>query len=234
MNKLERLLTAYDYLRNQGIAHTKVDVASAMGATPQNVSAAFKGNERCLTKSFVQRFYEAYKDIFNLDWLQDGEGEMLKSNSNDVRLEVAEAERHFIPFFDTAAFECGPEGFTTALQDFEADAELVLPVPAKGVMFAVRAHGRSMINVAEPSRSIGDNSVVVLRKVNDPSAIRWGEVYALATDDGCIIKKVMPAGDGQVRCVSFNSDEYPDFYLTVGVGGQVHDLAEVVAVLNIF
>lgn len=76
---------------------------------------------------------------------------------------------------------------------------------------------------------IGENSIVKLWRVNAPSVLKWVEVYAIATDDGCIIKMLMPCGDGKVRCVSCNSEEYPEFTLS---GEQIHDLAEVVAVLN--
>lgn len=77
MEKRERLKAAYDYLRNQGRVHTQSDVASLMDATRQNVSAAMKGKDGVLTNSFLKRFNAAFDDVFNSDWLINGEGEML-------------------------------------------------------------------------------------------------------------------------------------------------------------
>lgn len=77
MERKDRLKAAYDYLRNQGKVHTQSDVASAMGATRQNVSAALKGKEGVLTDNFLKRFNAAYGDIFDTAWLLDGIGEML-------------------------------------------------------------------------------------------------------------------------------------------------------------
>lgn len=77
MERKERLQTAYEYLRNQGRVHTQKDVASAMEATRQNVSAALKGKDGVLTDNFLRRFNLAFGEPFNLDWLINGDGEML-------------------------------------------------------------------------------------------------------------------------------------------------------------
>jgi len=86
MERKERLKAAYDYLRSQGKVHTQIDVATAMGATKPNVSAALKGKEGILTDSFLRRFNAAYGLMFNIDWLIKGEGEML---SPPLRQEIS-------------------------------------------------------------------------------------------------------------------------------------------------
>lgn len=77
MERKERLKIAYDFLRSRGVVHTQKDVASIMEATQQNVSAALKGKEGVLTDNFLRRFNLAFGDPFNIDWLINGNGEML-------------------------------------------------------------------------------------------------------------------------------------------------------------
>ncbi len=70
MSRKERFTQAINYLKAQGIAQTKKEVAESLGADASNIS-------REPTDSLIDRFLEAYKGIFNKDWLLTGEGEML-------------------------------------------------------------------------------------------------------------------------------------------------------------
>lgn len=81
MDKKERFSEAYNYLRQIGLAHTQKDVAERMHSTPPNVSSAMKGVEAVLTDSFLRRFNAAYGNIFSVDWLITGNGEMLDSKN---------------------------------------------------------------------------------------------------------------------------------------------------------
>lgn len=61
--------------------------------------------------------------------------------------------------------------------------------------------------------------------------IQWGEVYAMATADGYVVKKIMPSDmEGCVKCVSFNGEEFPPFDLNVN---EIYDYAKVVGVATI-
>ena len=59
-----------------------------------------------------------------------------------------------------------------------------------------------------------EGSRVVVRRINERAFIEWGNVFALDTINGTIIKKLMPVeGDPEkVKCVSLNP-EYPAFDL---------------------
>ena len=81
MEKNERLKEAFIYLKNQGKVHTQADVAKKMNATAPNISAALKGEKKVITDSFLKRFNSAFDEVFNLDWLMTGEGEMLTCNA---------------------------------------------------------------------------------------------------------------------------------------------------------
>jgi len=78
MERKDRLKEAFEYLRKQGKAHTKADIADRMKASRPNVSSAFSGDAKCLTDKFLMRFNSAYGSIFDEDWLLRGEGEMLR------------------------------------------------------------------------------------------------------------------------------------------------------------
>ena len=77
MNKKERLNQAYNYLKYKGIIRSQSDLAEKMNASQPNISAALSGVPRVLTSRFLRRFNEAAENIFSLDWLLTGEGEML-------------------------------------------------------------------------------------------------------------------------------------------------------------
>lgn len=68
--------------------------------------------------------------------------------------------------------------------------------------FTMRIKGNSM----EPKYESGDE--IALKKSN--SIIEWGKDYVLDTEDGVIFKKIYEDGDN-IRCVSYNNVEYPDF-----------------------
>lgn len=63
-------------------------------------------------------------------------------------------------------------------------------------------------NSMEPKYEGGDE--IACKQVFD--YIEWGKTYVLATNDGAIVKRIYDAED-KVRCVSYNSDEYPDFFV---------------------
>lgn len=137
-----------------------------------------------------------------------------------------------IPFYEVENFECGtPAGFGGALESTNPDGYFNFPwVKPDGNTFCVKAHGNSMLNRDDPNHSICHGSYIALRR-NEVSAIQWGEVYALATANGYIIKKLMPSErEGYVKCVSFNSEEFPPYDLNVN---EIYDYAIVVGVATI-
>ena len=137
-----------------------------------------------------------------------------------------------IPFYDVENFECGtPAGFGGALESTNPDGYFNFPwIKNAGNVFCVKAHGNSMLNFNDPIHSICHGSYVALKR-NSINVIQWGEVYALATADGYIIKKLMQSErEGYVKCVSFNSEEFPPYDLDVN---EIYDYAIVVGVATI-
>lgn len=157
----------------------------------------------------------------NRIWLLTGTGDMVVAHQ-------AGDPPNGIPYFEDANFGCSPTGFTGSLSSMQADDYINVPgLPADEKTFIVRARGDSMVNTSDPSRSIPNGAYVAIQKANLTTPM-WGEVYALSTDDGCIIKRLYPSERaGYVKCVSYNQ-EYPPFELRAD---EIHDLAIVKAVL---
>lgn len=86
-NKVGRLAVAYEYLKSIGKAHKQQDIAEQMSTDKANVSRAMNGDARYLTNRFLSRFNMAYGNIFNLDWLLCGVGDMCCSDISDEELQ---------------------------------------------------------------------------------------------------------------------------------------------------
>lgn len=79
MKKVDRLKMIYEYLRDIGAIHTKLDLSKSIGFDKTNLSSAFSGNEKYLTKGLFEKICNTFHDI-NPDWLFTGEGDMLGHN----------------------------------------------------------------------------------------------------------------------------------------------------------
>lgn len=188
----------------------------------QTVNRQLKG-ESLLSSSLVESFLNTFPYVSS-EWLLRGKGEMyLQDNTVMLSAETTGG----IPFYDHA-IECGtPADFNACIEADKADGKIMLP-NIQGD-FALVAHGDSMIDVEHPDRSIPSGAIVVLRKIDEITFIRWGEVYALATRDGFVIKRIMPLDSDNIECHSFNGAEFPPFRLSKS---EIVGLARVIAVVN--
>lgn len=82
METRERIISAYNHLKDVGIISSQQNVADRMGIRKESVSKAFSGNKSYLTNTFILKFNNAFDNMFNNDWLMEGKGEMLKNNQS--------------------------------------------------------------------------------------------------------------------------------------------------------
>ncbi|MFI3239478.1 MAG: S24 family peptidase [Bacteroidales bacterium] len=224
-----RLKTANAHLEVRGLTLKQLQLADKIGYHKSSVSSAFGGNPKYLTNTFLKKYNAVYDNIFNIDWLINGNGSMLHINSEESFLIE---DGYGIPYYSDEAFCCGsPEGFSNALTKSNPSGYISFPgIEPSSDTFIVKAHGDSMINRENPSKSITDGTWVALRKL-DKSNFRWGEVYAIATTSGYLIKRITQSEtDGFIRCESFNiEDNYTAFDISVI---EIFDVAQVIGTAN--
>lgn len=99
---------------------------------------------------------------------------------------------------------------TGAEQMTKANAVGVMAVPGvpigEGTPY-IQVRGSSMVNRRDPAHSIPEGAWIGIQP-SQSSVIRWGEVYAVMTTDGPVVKKLMPSErEGYITCVSFNEED---------------------------
>ena len=187
----DRLLIYIKYL---GIGQSKFEKLCGLSNGYINNS---KGN---FGSAKIEDILKACDDL-NRSWLLTGEGEMLKSKNDpcdkdgsgneDIEIEHV----RLLPLF---AHGGSLSDFTVSVKD--SDCEKVVS-PVKGADFAIQVTGDSMA----PEYPSG--SVILIKKINESSFIEWGKAYVLDTENGSVVKKVVPSDkEGCIRCVSINPD----------------------------
>ncbi|MBD5212678.1 MAG: S24 family peptidase [Bacteroidales bacterium] len=153
----------------------------------------------------ARKILDTYSDI-NRVWFLTGRGQMFES----------EIQPDFItyPLIDTSLAQCGKADGLSEASKMEDLPRIAIPGIPRETEFFIQATGHSMINHEHPHLSIPPSSLVGLSKINT-GIIRWGEVYAVSTIDGIMIKRLLPDDNDQtiVRCLSYNSEEFPEFVI---------------------
>lgn len=243
MADIKRVTKVVDWLIFEKIVKSRKDLALKMGYTESSMSQIL--NQKVpLSEKFIKNL-SILDNRINIDWLLGNEGDMLKegkgymeigeSGTSPILNEYQEnyntkGRLETIPLVEDIKATCGtPDGFSVAIKKDDCTPIII---PGLNGEFAIRAKGRSMINRKNPEKSINENNIIVCNRWTSRSYIRWGEVYALATNDGVVVKQVVPSEqEGYVRCVSFNEEEgYKAFELPVL---EISDWAIVVGVVNI-
>lgn len=222
MGLRERLL---NYIAYKGIDKATLERKSGLSNDAVNKMG---DNTRIST---LDKISNAFPDI-NIAWLKTGVGEMILGNEENKRIPHYDGLKgKAIPHIDVVTASCGlPNGFNSAITKGDCERYIIPDMP--GCDFTIRAGGRSMINRDVPERSINDRDIVGCRIVTTRSHVRWSEVYALATYDGIMIKKVEESEqEGYIRCVPFNKEEgFKPYDVPIN---EIHDWALVVGVVSV-
>ncbi len=168
-------------------------------------------------------------ECINPEWLLTGKGNMYKQQQEVIEQETSPFPAK--PHIHTTYGLCGrPNGFSVAVQ--ESDCNLLSLPFIKEYDFSIRAKGDSMLNRKDPSKSICEGDIVVCRIWKSRSHIRWGELYALSTTEGIVVKKVLPSErSGFIQCVSHNGEDgYMPYDLPVA---EINDWALVIGVVRV-
>lgn len=84
MTKVEQIKAIVKHLKYIERITSIKDLSRQLDMNYATVNQAVNGNEKYLTDNFlVFRIGSVYSDVFNLDWLRTGTGEMLKTPSSE-------------------------------------------------------------------------------------------------------------------------------------------------------
>lgn len=189
------------------------------------LSVGTLGKSRKPGKDITPKTAEAILDKYpelNRQWLLTGQGDMFGLQKS--------SELTSFPLIDIAKAECG-KAFGVAFADSKAEfPRISLPGIPSDTEFFVQATGYSMLNREQPELSIPAGALVGLARISG-NVIRWGEVYALSTNDGIMIKRILPGEtNDNIRCVSYNHTDYPEFSIAKS---DIYDLARITCVIPV-
>lgn len=205
------------------------------------VAKGYFSKVKTLGSDKIIGIYEKYPQL-NIEWLITGNGYMIREDEynhlKDIQKAMGKDTPHYeelsgqaVPHIDIVTAECGlPNGFSSAIMKEQCERYIIPDLD--GCDFTIRARGRSMINRTIPERSINNRDIVGCKLVKGTLPIQWGEVYALATSDGIVIKKIRKSMiEGHISCVSYNLDDgYEPYDLPVE---EIYDWALVVGVVRV-
>ena len=141
-------------------------------------------------------------ELLNTGWLLTGEGEMLRTATDDSAADKQKA-LPLIPFEALAGY-LSTDNEGVRLEDCE---RYVIPeFDRRGAEFIIRVSGSSMY----PKYSNGD--LLGCKKIENILFFQWGKIYVLDTSQGALVKRVYEHENKDfVMLVSDNKDVYPPF-----------------------
>ena len=141
-------------------------------------------------------------ELLNTGWLLTGEGEMLRTATDDSAADKQKA-LPLIPFEALAGY-LSTDNEGVRLEDCE---QYVIPeFDRRGAEFIIRVSGSSMY----PKYSNGD--LLGCKKIENILFFQWGKIYVLDTSQGALVKRVYEHENKDfVMLVSDNKDVYPPF-----------------------
>ena len=209
----------------------KAQFAKMLGVSPQTISAWLARN------TFDSELIYTKCRYLNADWLLTGEGEMLKTSTSGAdeascpeekerktkksgekqrkseknsecssRIQkLPEGSMVGIPLIPTSAMA---GAFTSDVSIMEYECEHYIIPDFKGADFLIRVKGDSM----QPTYYSGD--LVACQKIPlDDIFFQWNKTYVLDTNQGAIIKRVLPGKDDEHICIVSDNTKYPPFEL---------------------
>lgn len=81
-NRKKRLTEVYNYVRRHYPVHTQGDFAQVVVYSRPVISSALNGNEEYLSDKFFTNICNAFPNVFNLDYLLHGDGNLLTTRED--------------------------------------------------------------------------------------------------------------------------------------------------------
>lgn len=179
---------------------------------PQIIYDLQKGKTKRISEDLASKIVSVFENV-SKTWLLVGEGSMLKDEE--------EQSGELVPLLPVSAHAGHIEDFTASVR--LKDCERIIS-PIHGADVAMSVIGNSMLPRYQPG------SILFLKKIDEKLFLEWGKVYVLDTENGSLVKKLMPTNSPNVvSCVSLNPD-YPPFNVDLtNVSGVYRILANLIA-----
>lgn len=200
---MERVIDRFDsYMKYKGLNDNQVtkDLELSNGLLGKS-----RKKDRDMSRKIANSATSFYSDL-SAGWLLTGEGSMLVNNSANpsdtsapaAPSSVQEEEDNRVPLIPFEAQGGNLDGFArNGVTLAQCDT---INSPFKGAQFAISVNGQSMY----PNYPSG---CLLFISKNMADWVEWGKVYVLDTENGIVVKQLVPSelGDDFVCCKSFNN-----------------------------
>ena len=215
----ERLVEVLKHLKENKLIYNEADFSQRTG-----ISKSFLSDMKAARKEISERTVLNIADVFpdlNSGWLLTGEGEMLRTATDDSAADKQKA-LPLIPFEALAGY-LSTDNEGVMVEDCE---QYVIPeFDRRGAEFIIRVSGSSMY----PKYSNGD--LLGCKKIEDILFFQWGKIYVLDTSQGALVKRVYEHENKDfIMLVSDNKDVYPPFPIPKS---DIRSLSIVVGVIRL-
>ena len=202
------------FLKAERISNS--EFARRMGLSPAYVGAMRKS----MPEDKVSRLIELYPAL-NRDWLLYGEGEMYSSPDDKAAPNREGLSEYLVPLLPVEAYAGNLQMWSRGVRLADCD-EVVSPV--RGADFAIKVSGDSM----EPFVCSG--TMLYIRRINDRAFIPWGNPMVIDSENGVLVKVVLPCDDHQdcILAKSYNP-KYPPITIPKD---SIYGLYRVLATVN--
>lgn len=221
----KRIKRAINWLISQGRFSSQKEIGELIGITNRSYLSQLV-NSDTPNVEFINKFTKIASEISE-DWLLTGEGEMLKSATNQPTVEDSTSYRK-IPFYDVET----TGGYNGRVSSSNVDVNLAGYINA-GDWFqgretaAIRHVGDSMIEYP-------DGCVLAVREVREIRLLVPGRNYVIETDEYRVTKRVQRGSTADtIALYSSNEEKYSDGRLIhEPFEVDIHDIRRMFSVLG--
>lgn len=199
-------VSKYDFYKKTGITR---------GVLDQNTG---------ISEDNIAKFLAYYPQV-NPDWLLSGNGNMLRTDINNVCESkvpyIAKKDKDGIPLIPASAMA---GVFTGDIQVLEHECDRYIVPVFRGADFLISVKGSSMY----PKYNSGD--IVACKKLPLDTFFQWNKVYVLDTDQGPLIKRIQHGSTDDTLLIVSDNDKYKPFELN---RHNIYNIAIVLGVIRL-
>ena len=200
MNDIDRIKILIRYMISKDIADSQKDLGQKLGYSNESYFSQIINGKVQRPKDFGQKLKSLVPQL-NESWLLNGEGNMINGESQPsayIPAKEKDQQIEYIRLLPLYAQGGSLNDFSASVYDY--DCEMIIS-PVKGASFAMQVSGDSM------SPEYPNGSRIIIKKIDETSFIEWGRVYVLDTNNGSVIKIIVPSDrEDCIRCISINKD----------------------------